>query len=128
MSVEARADDLEKRVTDISFDVARKTMKMMAYETHFDDIMKCTRLEEVRDKVYNLRFIAGQSRTQQSRSSCFGTSIQKSQVLVKIQRFFYLHYYFLVTINFFNIQSKEANAKIVLSWRQDSAIFQFIIF
>lgn len=61
MSVEARAEELETRVTEMSMDLAKMTKKTLAYETGLADIANSSDLEEIRDRVYSLQLIAGQS-------------------------------------------------------------------
>lgn len=58
-SVEARTEELETRVTEMSLDIAKLTKKTFAYETGLDDIINSPNLDSVRDKVYQLQFIAG---------------------------------------------------------------------
>ena len=58
-SVEARVEDLESRITQMAFDLARITKKSYAYECGLDIIKKCSSLSEVKDKVYDLQIIAG---------------------------------------------------------------------
>ena len=58
MSVAARINELETRVTEMSMDVARLTMKTMAYETGFADLLKCQTVDEVENRVYELQFVA----------------------------------------------------------------------
>ncbi len=60
LSVEARAEELEKRVTQMSIDLSKVTKKMFAYEQGLADIQKCGDIEEARDKVYQLQLIAGE--------------------------------------------------------------------
>ena len=59
VSVEARVEDLETRVTEMSLDIAKMTKKTLAYETGLEDIAAADKLEEVRDRVYELQLIAG---------------------------------------------------------------------
>ena len=60
VSVAARIDDLEARVTSMSMDIARMTMKTMAYESGFSDFLKCRTVDEVQDRVHKLQFIASE--------------------------------------------------------------------
>lgn len=59
VSVESRVEDLESRLTQMSFEVARMTKKTYAYECGLDDLKKCSNLEQVSDRVYELQIIAG---------------------------------------------------------------------
>ncbi len=59
MSVEARVEELETRVTQMSMDIAKMTKKTVAYETGLQDILNCYHLDDVRDRVYQLQLIAG---------------------------------------------------------------------
>lgn len=61
VSVEARVEDLETRVTEMSLDIAKMTKKTLAYELGLQDIAKATSLEAVQDRVYELQLIAGQA-------------------------------------------------------------------
>lgn len=59
MSVEARIEELETRVTQMSMDIAKMTKKTMAYENGLQDLLKMNDLNEVHDQVYHLQLIAG---------------------------------------------------------------------
>lgn len=59
MSVEARAEELETRVTEMSMMIAKMTKKTLAYETGLDDIAKCDDLDTIKDRVYRLQLISG---------------------------------------------------------------------
>ena len=61
VSVEARADELEQRVTSLSRELAKMTKKTTAYEAGLQDLMDCQDLEQARDRVYQLQLIAGGS-------------------------------------------------------------------
>ena len=61
MSVEARVEELETRVTKMSMDIARMTKKTMAYENGLEDLLVCGSLADVKDKVYHLQLIAGRA-------------------------------------------------------------------
>ena len=58
-SVESRADELERRVTTMSRDLARMTMKTQAYEDGLHDVLHTSDLETIKDRVYQLQLIAG---------------------------------------------------------------------
>ena len=60
MSVEARVEELETRVTQMSMDIAKMTKKTMAYENGLEDLAKFNDIEDVKDKVYQLQLIAGE--------------------------------------------------------------------
>ena len=59
MSVEARTEELELRVTEMSMDIARNTQKCLAYESGFQHLLNCSSIDEVKDRVYQLQLIAG---------------------------------------------------------------------
>ena len=59
MSVEARTEELELRVTEMSMDIARNTKKCLAYESGFQHLLNCSSIDEVKDRVYQLQLIAG---------------------------------------------------------------------
>ena len=59
VSVEARVEDLESRLTDLTFDLAKMTKKTFAYECGLEDLKQCSSLEECKDRVYQLQIIAG---------------------------------------------------------------------
>lgn len=60
MSVEARADELELRVTQMNGDLARMMKKTLAYEQGLSDIGTCLHIEDVRDRIQHLQLIAGE--------------------------------------------------------------------
>ena len=60
-SVECRVEELETRLTQMSMDLAKATKKTLAYEQGMEDLHTCFTLSQVRDKVYQLQFIAGLS-------------------------------------------------------------------
>lgn len=60
VSVEARVEELESRVTEMSMDIAKMTKKTLAYETGLEDIGRANCMEQVRDKVFELQLIAGE--------------------------------------------------------------------
>ena len=59
MSVEARAEELETRVTQMSMDIAKMTKKTIAYENGLQDLLKTKDIDDVYDRVYQLQLIAG---------------------------------------------------------------------
>ena len=59
VSVEARLEELEKRTTQVSFDLTRMTKKNYAYESGLESLKSCTNLSQVRYTVYELQFLAG---------------------------------------------------------------------
>ena len=59
MSVEARADQLENRVTKMNMENAKMLRKTAAYECGLTEVMNCSDVEQVRDRVYQLQLIAG---------------------------------------------------------------------
>ena len=59
MSVEARADELENRVTKMNIENAKMLRKTAAYECGLNEVMSCSDVEHVRDRVYQLQLIAG---------------------------------------------------------------------
>ena len=59
MSVEARADQLENRVTTMNIENAKMMRKTAAYECGLNEVIRCTDVEHVRDRVYQLQLIAG---------------------------------------------------------------------
>ena len=59
MSVEARVEELETRVTQMSMEIAKMTKKTMAYENGLQDLLKCERIDDAHDRVYQLQLIAG---------------------------------------------------------------------
>ena len=59
MSVEARVEELETRVTQMSMDIAKMTKKTMAYENGLHDLVKCENIDDTHDRVYQLQVIAG---------------------------------------------------------------------
>ena len=58
VSIAARINELETRVTSMSMDIARMTMKVMTYEAAFADFLKCQTVDEVQDRIYKLQFVA----------------------------------------------------------------------
>ena len=64
ISVEARVEELETRVTQMSMDIACMTKKTLAYENGLQDLLECRSQEDVRDKIFQLQLIAGGSEKQ----------------------------------------------------------------
>lgn len=59
MSVEARVEQLETRVTQMTIDIAKYSKKTLAYENGLQDLLNSHNMEDVRDRVYQLQLIAG---------------------------------------------------------------------
>lgn len=59
VSVEARLEELEVRMSQVTFDLARMTKKAYAYECGLDKIKSSSSLPQVRDRIYELQFLAG---------------------------------------------------------------------
>ena len=59
VSVEARVEELETRVTQMSMDIAKMTKKTVAYENGLHDLLKTKDIDDVYDRVYQLQLIAG---------------------------------------------------------------------
>ena len=59
LSVEARVEELETRVTQMSMDIAKMTKKTIAYENGLQDLLKTKDIDDVYDRVYQLQLIAG---------------------------------------------------------------------
>ena len=59
VSVEARVEELETRVTQMSMDIAKMTKKTIAYENGLHDLLKTKDIDDVYDRVYQLQLIAG---------------------------------------------------------------------
>ena len=59
VSVEARMEELECRVTELNMSLAKASQKTVAYELGLEDLTKCKSLEEVRDRVYEMQYLAG---------------------------------------------------------------------
>lgn len=59
VSVEARIEELETRVTQMNSEMAKMCKKSIAYENGLHDLLSSTNLDEVKDKIYDLQFIAG---------------------------------------------------------------------
>ena len=60
VSTEMRVDELERRVTQMSFDMARYRKKCEAYEQGLQMIVSSRDLTTARDMSYQLQFLAGQ--------------------------------------------------------------------
>lgn len=58
-SVEIRLEELESRVTDLNVSLAKSSKKAAAYETAFSDLIRCNDLEQLKDKICHLQFVAG---------------------------------------------------------------------
>ena len=59
VSVEARVEELETRVTQMSMDIAKMTKKTVAYENGLHDLLKTKDIDDVYNRVYQLQLIAG---------------------------------------------------------------------
>lgn len=58
-SVEVQVERLEKRVTQMSLELARYATKCQAYEIGLKGFLTCDNLNSVKDRVYHLLVVAG---------------------------------------------------------------------
>lgn len=61
VSVEQRVDDVENRLTNLTMDSAKMMKKILAYESGLESITACSNMEQMKDTIYKLQLIAGQS-------------------------------------------------------------------
>ncbi|KAK2146056.1 hypothetical protein LSH36_635g00021 [Paralvinella palmiformis] len=60
VSVEARVAELEARLTNMTLELAKMTTKTTAYEMGLESLTKCSDFTQVKNKVQELKIIAGQ--------------------------------------------------------------------
>jgi len=58
-SVEQRVEQLERQVTDMSFDLIRTKSKCHAYEVGLKELLEVNEINAMKDRVYHLQVIAG---------------------------------------------------------------------
>jgi len=59
VSVEARVAELEARLTNMTLELAKMTTKTTAYEMGLESLTKCSDFTQVKNKVQELKIIAG---------------------------------------------------------------------
>jgi len=59
-SVEQRVEQLEARVTDMSFDLIRTKSKCRAYEVGLEELQQVHDVNAMKDRVYHLQVLAGE--------------------------------------------------------------------
>jgi len=61
-SVEQRVEQLERQVTETSFDLIRTKSKCCAYEVGMKELLEVNDIDAIKDRIYQLQVIAGMYR------------------------------------------------------------------